>query len=294
MAAITSPIPPHLRKIHGKMARVSPSAAPLPFESVTPLTVVYGNVVGDETIRKPEAQPVGIETAEAWWVQLSNADKIGIAEPYILEGRELPSATTRQTVVPTLVAPITSHDELSVRKPDVKPNIPISNMEALRELLPNVSSTVDSSNEWDAPSARVSKDDWNTPDSPPKKVVKPTSTRDDNEWDVSFTPTRNDDLDAPPASQKRPSSTSRKHDDWTASSPQPAQRALISFNQGPSSERMTTTTNRANSEGLADETRPAVPIDGDADQTIPPRKPGWIGMRSNGADQDEFIRVSLL
>lgn len=303
-------LPPHLRM------RASQPAAPVALDPITPLTVVYGNVVGNETAKEPEpgtelktnkselkttkpeldntergpetTQPVDKAMAEAWWAKLSGEHKIGIAELYILEVHQLPTVSVHK---PT-------------GKSGLNPTVPAFNMGALREVVPNVPAVSAKQDEWGSSSSAAKQDDWNT-DSSPKTDdwnVSPIQATS-NEWgSSSVAPVRTTAspvevtvraMAAPISAMVAPvktttapvkgnisSTTSSRQDDWTTTSskqqgdwvtPSTTSQPLISIDP----ESPTTQINETVVE---------------ADKLTPPHKSAWIGLKSNGEEQDEFIR----
>ena len=285
-------LPPHLRM---RVSQPAPATAPVTLDPITPLTVVYGNLVGNETVKESEpeskpgttklepdtpkcepdtikcepetTQPVDRAMAEAWWAKLAGEHKIGIAEQYILEGCELPTASVHK----------------SAAKSSLNPAVPSFNMGALREVVPNVPAIVAKQDEWGSSPLTTKQDDWNTD----------ARTKTDD-WNISPIQTTADEWGSSPAALAKPmaapvkgddwnitSTTSTKQDDWnipTSSkqqddwrTPATAFQPLISIGPEP----------------------PTAKIDEEPDKLTPPHKSAWIGLKSNGEEQDEFIRVSL-
>ena len=275
-APVKKVLPPHLR-----MRQAAPAAAPITLEPITPLTVVYGNVVGNETAQEPEpvtikrgpetTQLVDKATAEAWWAGLSGEQKIGIAEPYILEGCEIPTA--------------------SVHKACLNPAVPSFTIGALGEVVPNApvavakqgksplaakqddwsTSAPTKADDWDVSPIQTSTSEWGSSSTPPVRAttasVKATAaSAKEDDWNISTTiPTKQDDWNIS-------TTTPTKQDDWNIIS-SPKQQDDLSTTFQPTAQISKTLENE--------------------ERLIPPHKPAWIGLRSNGEEQDEFIRVSL-
>ncbi|KAF8456893.1 hypothetical protein BGX38DRAFT_884371 [Terfezia claveryi] len=294
-------LPPHLRM------RASQPAAPVALNPITPLTVVYGNVVGNETAKelepgtelkstKPElkttkseldntkrgpetAQPVDKAMAEAWWAKLPGEQKIGIAELYILEVHQLPAVSIHKPV----------------EKSGLNPTVPAFNMGALREVMPNVPAVSAKQGEWGSSSSAAKQDDWNTDSStktddwnvspiqasssvaPVRTIASPVEVTMAAPVRAMAAPIK---TTAAPVKGNISSTTSTRQDDWTTTSsmqqgdwvtPSTTSQPLISID----SESSTTQINETVVE---------------ADKLTPPHKSAWIGLKSNGEEQDEFIR----
>ncbi|KAF8421591.1 hypothetical protein EV426DRAFT_608310 [Tirmania nivea] len=319
-------LPPHLRlKASQPGPAATPAAAPATLDPITPLTVIYGNVVGNEPVKEPEPEPkntkpepkttqqVDRATAESWWAKLSGEHKIGIAEPYILEGRELPTASVHN----------------SATKPGLNPTVPSFNMGALRDVVPNVPSVVAKQDEWGSSSFAAIQHDWNT--NAPTKTddwnVSPIQTTA-NEWGSSSAAPVKAIADLVKATAAPVKATAApvkatadlvkataapvkasaapvlvkatatpvkataapvKGDDWNISS---ATSTKHDWNTTSSKQHDNWSTPPTTSQPLIsiDPESPTAPIEGTTVKLIPPHKSAWIGLKSNGEEQDEFIR----
>lgn len=305
----TTSIPPHLRKLAaGKASNLGPTTNSVVSEPITPLTVVYGNVVGNETLKEPEMpQTVDVDMADAWWAQLTVNQKVEIAEPYILEGQELPSP--KVTASSAAVASSTGGCSPSVPKTNLNPTVSSFKMSALKEVVPNVPVGAKKQDEWTASPAMANQDDWGSSPAPSKqnswgtqsiqpkqgdRSIPSASAQKDpptltkqvewdapaipthDDWITSFSQGKQDKVNVPAIPKKEVPVTT---DSWDDPSPSTKQPQLISIEPSPlKTETVIRTTGAGGTE--------------DEDRLIPPHKPGWIGMRSNAAEQEEFIKVS--
>ena len=308
----TTSIPPHLRKLAaGRASNPSSTSSFVVPEPITPLTVVYGNVIGNETLKEPETpQTVDVDMADAWWAQLTVNQKIGIAEPYILEGRELPSPTVPKTIASSTIVVPSTGIRPNVPKTNLNPTVSSFKMSALKEVLPNVPVGTKKQDEWTAPSTAANQDDWDSSSTPNKH----------DSWDIQSIQPKQGDGNAPSTSAKKDPPTLTKqdgwdapstlaHDDWTASPP-PGKQDNGHVSAIPKKETPVITDPWDDPSSSAKQTQ-LIPIEPsspkpetaatrtigaggteDEDRLVPPHKPGWIGMRSNAAEQEEFIKVS--
>ena len=349
-------LPPHLR------LRAAQPAAPVTLDPITPLTVVYGNVVGNETVKEPElkttkpepdnikcepktTQMVDRVMAEAWWAKLSSEQKIGIAEPYILEGRGLPTASVHKPA----------------SKSGLNPAVPSFSMGALREVVPNVPAPIAKQDEWGSLSFAAKQDGWNTDASTKTNDwnISPTQATM-NEWGSSSAapakaapvkvtaapakataaPVKVGDWNTSPtqatmhewgssstapvkATPVKATAAPVKVDDWNISPTQVAMQlgsspaAPVKATAAPVkamaapvkadgwNTSSTTSTKQGNWGNWGAPSQPLISIDSEsptaqtnealveAEKLTPPHKSAWIGLKSNGEEQDEFIRVSL-
>lgn len=303
MATIS--IPPHLRKLAaGRVSNPGHTTNSVVSEPITPLTIVYSNVVGNEALKEPEMpQTVDVDMADAWWAQLAVNQKVEIAEPYIMEGRELPSPTVPKAIASSPGAVhSTGGYKPNVPKANLDPTVSSFKMSALKEVVPNVLVGTKTQDECAAPSATTNQDDWGSSSTPNKydswdtQPIQPKQ----GDWSTPSTWAKK----GPPTLTKQDASSISTRDDWTTSleqdkgnvsaiskkeilvtadswddpSPSARQPQLISIE---SSQPKTDIVTRIGTSEAEDE-----------DRLIPPHKPGWIGMRSNAAEQEEFIRVS--
>ena len=378
-------LPPHLRM------RAAQPAVPVTLDPVTPLTVVYGNLVGNETIKEPEPepepkttkpelkptepepdntkrepetlQPVDRAMAEAWWTKLSGEHKIGIAESYILEGRELPTVSVHKPAT----------------KPGLNPTVPSFTMGALREVVPNVlataakqdgwgslsfPATVAKQDEWGSssfPATIAKQDEWRSSSAAPvKPTLAPVKTAAApvkvDDWNFSPIQSTTNGWGSSSAAPAKPTPTPVKTavapvraavapvklDDWNVSPTQATTNEWGSSSAAPvkpmhapvkaavapvkaaaapvevddwniSSAASTKQGNWNNTTSSMQQddwstptaSQPLISIDQEsptvqtnetlvqADKVTPPRKSAWIGLKSNGEEQDEFIKVNL-